>query len=217
MARRGVLGDTYLTGLGFNQSATTGTSFAYFGGRYEKSDGTSVTVNDGTVAISSGTNYVELNYDTGAITSNQSGFTAGRKKLWQVISDGTRASVITDYRARATQPGASGSTGLVRTSQTLDTGITTYPAAVYYDTAQSKWKKSAAGSTNVVGIATAASTVQLGGIVTGLTGFTPGSQYYLSASTAGAIDTTSTSGIKVGEALSSSTFIVHIQGAVYSG
>lgn len=83
-----------------------GLNFAFFGGRYEDLNGVSHYVSDGTVAIASGTNYIELDYATGVVSSNQVGFTDGRLKLWVAASDGLAiVGNPTDFRPQQIQPG----------------------------------------------------------------------------------------------------------------
>ena len=105
--------DTYLKQFGWNDDDSTGTSFVYYGGRYEKEDGTTVLLADSSVTIASGTNYIELTYSTGAVSSNQSGFTAGigTKKLWVAVSNGSAITSVTDYRATDKQISSGGESG----------------------------------------------------------------------------------------------------------
>jgi hypothetical protein len=73
-------------------------------GVYVRNDGTYGTTIDTDVTISAGTNYIELNFLTGAITTNQTGFTAGRMRLWVAVSNGSSITSVVDWRSKFVQP-----------------------------------------------------------------------------------------------------------------
>lgn len=100
--------DVNLRQFGWNKALSTGTVFRLWGGTYQKNDGTYVQAVDQNVTIASGTNYVELDFTTGVVSSNQVGFTSGRMRLWIAISNGTTITgKPTDWRARQQQSAAS--------------------------------------------------------------------------------------------------------------
>jgi hypothetical protein len=92
----------------YNEAASTGLSFAYYGGRYDDAEGVSHFVADGAVPIVLGNNYIEMDYPSGVISSNASGFTEGALKMWVATSDGTDIVNVTDYRPQEMQPGGGG-------------------------------------------------------------------------------------------------------------
>ncbi len=79
------------------KSTTSGTTWAYYGGRIVV-DGVLTGVSDGTLALAtSTTNYVEVSR-AGVVSSNNTGFTAGRIPLYQLTTDGSSITVEADMR-----------------------------------------------------------------------------------------------------------------------
>jgi hypothetical protein len=129
------------------------------------------------------TNYVQLRND-GTLIINTTGFLGGHIPLAAVTTDGTDITSILDERPFFTQP---------ETVQLVTTALT-YGATIaagdklYLDSADGKWKlalaTTSATADSLFGIALDAGVnndtlkrVQIGGLVTVLSGLTPGFQY----------------------------------------
>lgn len=77
---------------------SSGLTWGYYGGRFRKADGTFATIANGTVALTAAaTNYVEVDY-LGAVTKNTTGFSADKRPLYSVVTDGSTATSWTDER-----------------------------------------------------------------------------------------------------------------------
>ncbi len=79
---------------GRRASTCTGLTWGYYGGNVLV-NGVLTQIANGTLALTaSTTNYIEANPTTGAVSSNTTGFTAGRVPLYSVV---TGASTVTSY------------------------------------------------------------------------------------------------------------------------
>lgn len=120
------IANRYLRDFGFDPESPQG--FArIFGGRYETLTGKSELVADTLVSLMIGANHLELDYETGQIIGNPTGFTDGREKLWCIDYDGTGiVGVPVDMRASRRQPGGGlglGDAGIVPTYGDLPTTV----------------------------------------------------------------------------------------------
>lgn len=89
---------------GRRQSTCSGLTWGYYGG-YLFANGTAVLIANGTLTLAASTNnYIELNQLTGAITSNVTGFTAGRVPLYLAVTGASTVTGYTDYRPSFVQP-----------------------------------------------------------------------------------------------------------------
>lgn len=80
---------------------TAGLTWGYYGG-YLMASGALVGVANGTVALAaSTTNYVEANPDTGVVTANTAGFTAGKVPLYEIVTGAGSVTSYIDRRAVA--------------------------------------------------------------------------------------------------------------------
>jgi len=85
--------------FGRRASTTAGLTWGYYGGRYTKSDNTTMAVANATLALTgSATNYIEANPATGAVSVNTSAFTVGRTPLYSVVTGVSTVTSYTDYR-----------------------------------------------------------------------------------------------------------------------
>ncbi|MBX9636505.1 MAG: hypothetical protein K2Q45_03030 [Nitrosomonas sp.] len=76
---------------------TGGLTWGYYGGTIIV-DGTYTVISNGTIALSaSTTNYIEMTR-AGVVSKNTTRFTAGRIPLYQVVTDGSGPTAITDKR-----------------------------------------------------------------------------------------------------------------------
>lgn len=86
---------------GRRQSTCSGLTWGYYGGAVLVNGGVQYPAN-GTLALTaSATNYIEANPATGAISSNTTGFTAGRTPLYTVVTGSASVTSYTDYRIPA--------------------------------------------------------------------------------------------------------------------
>jgi hypothetical protein len=77
---------------------TAALTWGYYGGAVSVS-GTPTQIANGTVALAaSATNYVEADPATGAVSVNQTGFTAGRTPLYNVATGASTVTIYTDLR-----------------------------------------------------------------------------------------------------------------------
>lgn len=84
---------------GRRASTTAGLTFGYYGGKVLVA-GVVTTIANGTLALTpSVTNYIQAHPDTGAVSSNTTGFTAGYLPLYSVVAG---ASSITSYADQRT-------------------------------------------------------------------------------------------------------------------
>ncbi|MDN7993087.1 hypothetical protein QZM97_23720 [Burkholderia orbicola] len=92
---------------GRRAAASFGLTWAYYGGYWTNSAGTSTLISNGTVSCTaSATTYIMGNPTTGAVTSNTTGFTAGLIPLYSVVSSATQVTSWLDYRSY--QPSVTG-------------------------------------------------------------------------------------------------------------
>ena len=83
---------------GRRASTTSGTTWGYFGGKVRLA-GVVTQISDGTLALTpSTTNYVQAHPDTGAVSSNTTGFTAGYLSLYTVVVGSATVTSYTDHR-----------------------------------------------------------------------------------------------------------------------
>lgn len=81
----------------FGVKSSVGLTLGYFGGLM-RVNGVLTTVADGALTLANAaTNYVEVAPD-GSITSNTTGFTAGRTPLYTIVTAGSVMTTITDQR-----------------------------------------------------------------------------------------------------------------------
>ena len=84
--------------FGRRMSQTSGTTFAYFGGKVRLAGVVSQIAN-GTLALTpSATNYIEAHPDTGAVSKNTVGFTPGYLPLYTVVCGASSITSYTDHR-----------------------------------------------------------------------------------------------------------------------
>lgn len=175
--------------------------------------------NAGYTLTDDSTNYVELD-QTGTLTHNTTGFTTGYVPISIVTTSSGDITVNTDARGWLTAP----------SSDVLVTDDATYGATIaagdllFLDTADSKWKLADASAEATcdgqIGVALDAGSdtdtnkrVQVGGLVTGLTGLTAGWAYV--SDTAGDISNTTGTYKKIcGYAISTTAmFLIQVQSA----
>ena len=86
---------------GRRASTTSGLTWGYYGGKVTLA-GVITAVANGTVTLTaSTTNYVEAHPDTGAVSVNTSGFTAGYLPLYTIVTDASSVTSYTDQRTLA--------------------------------------------------------------------------------------------------------------------
>jgi hypothetical protein len=84
--------------FGRRATTTTGLTWGYYGGDLEI-DGALTTVANGTLTLAaSSTNYIEATR-AGVVSSNTTGFTAGRIPLYEVVTGASTVTSYTDRRA----------------------------------------------------------------------------------------------------------------------
>lgn len=178
--------------------------------------GTEVIAYAGSSAVAvtaSQTNYVQLDWN-GTLLVNITGFLEGYVPLAEVVTNGTDITGITDRRAWLTSVGAFDNP--ITDRFTLGATLAAKDP-VYYDTATGKLKKALATSSAtadlLVGIMVDSGVdtdtgkrVQIGGVITGVSGLTAGSLVYLTD--AGAFSATpGTYRLAIGFALSTTSFL----------
>jgi hypothetical protein len=95
---------------GRRELTSGGLTWGYYGGT-AMIGGTPTPIANGTITLAaSATNYVEAEPSTGAVSSNTTGFTAGRTRLYQVVTGASTVSSYTDLRTSATGGGGGGGT-----------------------------------------------------------------------------------------------------------
>lgn len=83
---------------GRNASASSGLTWGYYGGKVRLS-GIVTSIANGTQALSASvTNYIESHPDTGAVSKNTTGFTAGYLPLYTVVAGASSVTSWTDHR-----------------------------------------------------------------------------------------------------------------------
>jgi hypothetical protein len=103
-----VSGEAYL--FGQDSATTTGLTFGYKAGKFNNGD-TIVTVAAGTLLLSASlTNYIEVDR-AGTVSSNTSGFTAGRFRLYQVVTGGAAITSVVNAKCVFVLLGDAGVTG----------------------------------------------------------------------------------------------------------
>lgn len=89
------------TTYGRRLSTTTGLIWGYYGGKVALA-GVVTTIANGTLTLTaSTTNYVQAHPDTGAVSVNTSGFTAGYLPLYTIVTDASSVTSYTDQRTMA--------------------------------------------------------------------------------------------------------------------
>lgn len=84
--------------FGRRESTSSLLTFGVYGGHIYVA-GAQVAVSNTTVALSaSATNYIEANAITGAVSKNQTGFTAGKLPLYTITTNSTTVTAYTDHR-----------------------------------------------------------------------------------------------------------------------
>lgn len=90
--------------------ASIGLTWGYYGGRFVDNTGTAHTIANGTVTLSaSTTTYIYADNVTGAVSSNTTGFPAGKVPLYSVVTGASQVTSWLDYRSY--QPSATASNG----------------------------------------------------------------------------------------------------------
>lgn len=105
---------------GRRSSTTTALTWGYYGGKFNNSAGTVVSVANGTLSLTpSATNYIQVDPAsvTGVPTVNTSGFTLGFIQLYTVVTGASSVTSYTDHRAfmLASQTTAASSTAQANT------------------------------------------------------------------------------------------------------
>ena len=89
------------TTYGRRASTTTGLIWGYYGGKVTLA-GVVTTIANGTLTLTaSSTNYVQAHPDTGAVSSNTTGFTPGYLPLYTIVTGTSSVTSYTDQRALA--------------------------------------------------------------------------------------------------------------------
>lgn len=89
------------TTYGRRASTSSGLTWGYYGGKVRLA-GAITSISNGTVVLSaSATNYVEAHPDTGAVSKNTTGFTAGYLPQYTVVTGSASVTSYTDQRALA--------------------------------------------------------------------------------------------------------------------
>ncbi|MDD5247527.1 MAG: hypothetical protein PHY45_00980 [Rhodocyclaceae bacterium] len=84
--------------FGRRASTTAALTWGYYGGRFTKADGTRTSIANGTVALTaSATNYLQAD-QTGVVSVNTSGFTAGQSPLYTIVAGASTVTSYTDER-----------------------------------------------------------------------------------------------------------------------
>lgn len=95
---------------GRRASTTNGLTWGYYGGNYVDSSATIHAIANGTVSLTaSSTNYLFADPTTGAVSSNTTGYTAGKIPLYSIVTGSTTVTSYTDVRSY--QPSATASAG----------------------------------------------------------------------------------------------------------
>lgn len=76
----------------------SGLTWAFFGGNWNNAGTVSQLANGTLTLTNAATNYIEFDTETGAISANTSGFTAGRVPLYAAVTAGSVVTSYTDYR-----------------------------------------------------------------------------------------------------------------------
>lgn len=96
---------------GRRASTSSALTWGYYGGNLLVA-GAVVSIANGVLTLAaSTTNYVEANATTGAVTSNTSGFTAGRIKLYSIVTGSGTVTSYIDYRTAGAGSGSGTPTG----------------------------------------------------------------------------------------------------------
>lgn len=82
--------------FGRRASTTTGLTWGYYGG-YLSVSGTPTAIANGTIALGSGTNYIEST-TAGSVSKNGTAFTSGRIPLYVVVCGTATVTSYTDSR-----------------------------------------------------------------------------------------------------------------------
>ncbi len=83
---------------GRRQSTSSGLTWGYYGGNILV-NGVLTQISNGTLTLAaSATNYFEAEPTTGAVSSNTTGFTAGRVPLYTIVTGASSVSSYTDHR-----------------------------------------------------------------------------------------------------------------------
>ena len=107
------------TTYGRRLSTTTGLIWGYYGGKVALA-GVVTTIANGTLTLTaSTTNYVQAHPDTGAVSVNTSGFTAGYLPLYTIVTDASSVTSYTDQRTLALATNATLAKALTDANTTL--------------------------------------------------------------------------------------------------
>ena len=83
---------------GRRASTTSGLTWGYYGGSIDIAGVNTIIANGAITLVNTATNYIEVTPATGAVTVNQSSFTAGRIPLYQVSASGGSVVSYIDKR-----------------------------------------------------------------------------------------------------------------------
>ena len=104
---------------GRRASTTSGLTWGYYGGKVTLA-GVITAVANGTVTLTaSTTNYVEAHPDTGAVSKNTTGFTAGYLPLYTIVTGTSSVTSYTDQRTLALATNATLAKALTDANTTL--------------------------------------------------------------------------------------------------
>lgn len=86
---------------GRRASTTSGLTWGYYGGKVTLA-GVVTAISNGTITLTaSANNYIEAHPDTGAVSKNTTGFTAGYMPLYTIVTGTSSVTSYTDQRALA--------------------------------------------------------------------------------------------------------------------
>ncbi|MBR8344645.1 hypothetical protein [Burkholderia ambifaria] len=114
---------------GRRASTSAGLTWGYYGGRFVDGTGTAHVINNGTITLTAATTtYIMADATTGAVTSNTTGFTAGKVPLYKVVTNASQISTWEDWRS--SQPSAvaaaSGASGVGLAGGAIQTAAYTF-------------------------------------------------------------------------------------------
>ncbi|MBP0714805.1 hypothetical protein ABXK61_15975 [Burkholderia sola] len=112
---------------GRHASATFGLTWGYYGGRFVDSTGTAHAIANGAITLgASTTTYIYADNVTGAVSSNMTGFPAGKVPLYSVVTGASAISSWLDYRSYQPSAVGSGSGGMGLAGGTIKTAAYTF-------------------------------------------------------------------------------------------
>ncbi|WP_185734209.1 hypothetical protein [Burkholderia stagnalis] len=125
---------------GRRASVTSGLTWGYYGGNFVDNTGTNHAIANGTITLTaSTTNYVYADNVTGAVSSNTTGFPAGKVPLYSIVTSASQATSYLDYRSY--QPSITG--GSLQSIANEGSGVGVFDTIT---SGQAKFKSLIAGS-----------------------------------------------------------------------